>query len=538
MNFEENIYIFCDGCTKELHKPYLDALPSVLRSLRSAKQVSPSAEMVKIHTKLKSEIIRLEKLIKALQYNLGRLKRVAPTYASLFSPVRRLPFEVLQEIFEQTLYSSVDDMFPSSDTNKAVSLTPIRLASVCSYWRGVCLASPSLWQHMYISIGVQDIHSRELDLIRAFQQRAQSKDVLSLRICSVVRNENNRAPEEAEHPHMLAALLLPSLESQDGPEMVPYLSVDACQEVIFEPCYRENPDFSVFRRDDGNNTVQFSWSSLKCLGMSPVGLGAQSGTSTPCILFRNAPLLHELRICNPYFNPRHFILPWNQITTVRFHNNHDTPSVSAFLCQLPNIKHVEFSKCNLPYPQGDAVLPITSLTTIHSDGALGLAKFPRLERLELRNMGEGKKSIILDTSGLRRFMSNLLLVSGGLTELALLSVPIAYKYVLMALAEAVYLKRLVIVESFMIEDRYDCELVTPEFVEGLEDLVPDLEHLKLVWREYESIEEELVVRMLEKRCNTPLTSAVIGPRSGGPLQREVLDRMQALRDRGLMVTLN
>lgn len=90
----------------------------------------------------------------------------------------------------------------------------------------------------------------------------------------------------------------------------------------------------------------------------------------------------------------------------------------------------------------------------------------------------------------------------------------------------------------MIEDRYDCELVTPEFVEGLEDLVPDLEHLKLVWREYESIEEELVVRMLEKRCNTPLTSAVIGPRSGGPLQREVLDRMQALRDRGLLVTLN
>ncbi|KAG7446060.1 uncharacterized protein BT62DRAFT_830865, partial [Guyanagaster necrorhizus] len=102
-------------------------------------------EMVKTKTKLQSEIFRLEKLIKALQYSLGRLKCVVPTYESLFAPVRRLPFEVLQEIFEQTLYSSLNDMFPSSDINKTVTLTPIRLASVCLYWRGICLASPSLW---------------------------------------------------------------------------------------------------------------------------------------------------------------------------------------------------------------------------------------------------------------------------------------------------------------------------------------------------------------------------------------------------------
>ncbi|KAK0451266.1 uncharacterized protein EV420DRAFT_1561801, partial [Desarmillaria tabescens] len=63
-------------------------------------------------------------------------------FKSLLSPVRRLPHDVLQDIFELVCTSVSYDTFLSRDDLPLVSTTPFYLSSVCAYWHNVCLSSP------------------------------------------------------------------------------------------------------------------------------------------------------------------------------------------------------------------------------------------------------------------------------------------------------------------------------------------------------------------------------------------------------------
>ncbi|KAJ6448699.1 hypothetical protein C8R45DRAFT_791010, partial [Mycena sanguinolenta] len=55
----------------------------------------------------------------------------------ILSPLRRMPAEILREIFSWTL-PPVDNFFSSADC-------PWILTHVCATWRAVALSQPSLW---------------------------------------------------------------------------------------------------------------------------------------------------------------------------------------------------------------------------------------------------------------------------------------------------------------------------------------------------------------------------------------------------------
>ncbi|KAE9407237.1 hypothetical protein BT96DRAFT_809769, partial [Gymnopus androsaceus JB14] len=63
------------------------------------------------------------------------------SFRNIFLPVRRVPVEILSEIFELACLPE-DGIFHSKH---AIALYAHNLSSVCAAWRKVALATPRLW---------------------------------------------------------------------------------------------------------------------------------------------------------------------------------------------------------------------------------------------------------------------------------------------------------------------------------------------------------------------------------------------------------
>ncbi|KAE9390779.1 hypothetical protein BT96DRAFT_796016, partial [Gymnopus androsaceus JB14] len=86
-----------------------------------------------------AEISRLQSRILFLERKRGRLEARLKEYASLISPIRRLPDDILSVLFEQYCIDS-EQQFPT--------LGPFKLSAVCSHWRSIVLSNPSIWSRI------------------------------------------------------------------------------------------------------------------------------------------------------------------------------------------------------------------------------------------------------------------------------------------------------------------------------------------------------------------------------------------------------
>ncbi|KAF8187802.1 hypothetical protein BJ912DRAFT_969724, partial [Pholiota molesta] len=68
----------------------------------------------------------------------------------LGSPIIRLPYDILQEIFAHCL-----PQYPLLRRQPSTTTAPILLCRICSSWRRLVLASPTLWKHL--SYGFSDV---------------------------------------------------------------------------------------------------------------------------------------------------------------------------------------------------------------------------------------------------------------------------------------------------------------------------------------------------------------------------------------------
>ncbi|KAG6910223.1 hypothetical protein DXG01_012358 [Tephrocybe rancida] len=85
-----------------------------------------------------------------LQAKLITLEFKRDVYASLLAPIRRMPLEVLLEIFEYSLPVDLEDRRPTT------SQAPLSLCQVSSSWRRICLATPRLWSQLSIFFDKQE----------------------------------------------------------------------------------------------------------------------------------------------------------------------------------------------------------------------------------------------------------------------------------------------------------------------------------------------------------------------------------------------
>lgn len=83
-------------------------------------------------------------------------------------PIRRLPVEILLQIFEDCVNDEIDECHRHPP--RIFDVTPtmaLRLASVCSRWRDVMIGTPYLWRHFRAPTGARSHFQNHLDRCRS-----------------------------------------------------------------------------------------------------------------------------------------------------------------------------------------------------------------------------------------------------------------------------------------------------------------------------------------------------------------------------------
>jgi hypothetical protein len=135
------------------------------------------------------EIQRLCELVETMKIKRKTIQKRIDDHNIILSPVRRLPLDVLHEIFFHCLPTHRNPIMSSSES-------PILLTHICSSWRAIALSSPRIWSKIHIPLPGDPGLYQENGLItdgtslsRLFQRIA---GVLKLR-CDAVRRWLSRS---------------------------------------------------------------------------------------------------------------------------------------------------------------------------------------------------------------------------------------------------------------------------------------------------------------------------------------------------------
>ncbi|KAE9400474.1 hypothetical protein BT96DRAFT_1018860 [Gymnopus androsaceus JB14] len=184
---------FCSNCKENLFSPRIDVdLSSIREKLRSESgpaSVQPD-EVADILQNVQrdledyeSEIHRIESRRIFLDAQRKRLQIYASHVESLVAPIRKIPTEILQRIFDDCCDTNhfkvmaVDS--PSQTLGTLVDKPALVLSSVCSRWRMVGLSSSSIWSRISLEynacIHENDVHlyNQLSEILATFVKRSQ-----------------------------------------------------------------------------------------------------------------------------------------------------------------------------------------------------------------------------------------------------------------------------------------------------------------------------------------------------------------------------
>ncbi len=538
--------ILCDHCGNPVNQcEYRNSFPpSVSTALRTGQQIYSPSEAAKyssamstMHSQLTiwdSDMERLEAALHALKTDHRNLSRYASSYQTMLAPVRRLPMEILLAIFKEACSElgaiSLQDKIPFwNREDESISLysnTPVYLASVCYYWRSICLSAPKLWTYSYVYARGPSLSSSTANLILLFKKRSKPLP-LSISISAIYDMEYDC---DCGCDHKDAKLLdFDSLDQLLDFGDLEYTLVDSerLKRLCLDAECRHLSDYPPL-----------SFPRLEQLEIS--GYPSEyDGKGTR--LFEdtfNYSNLRELRLSH-YHSHKDLHLPWKQIEILQLCNMDDLMILAVF----SGVKRVTLSRCGLRGSGGRHELTSpTVLTLKECSGPFNLTDsflFPNISSLELVDTNTFVYPASYERTTVSRFGDVHCLASGmpSLRDVRLNNVYLlSDTQVILLLNELPHLTRLSIIERRACNDS-EPRVVTKSLLKYLheESTLLELESIKLIWRADNPIEESMVMDILEARSG--LKEVVIGMRDGVDLNNNTLARMNLLRQRGIAAWL-
>ncbi|KAK0448517.1 hypothetical protein EV421DRAFT_2032718 [Armillaria borealis] len=270
---------------------------------------------------LNAQIVAVSQKIEALGEEHARVTEAVRERRDLLSPVRRLPPEVLNHIFLNTIDFPVPrtPIVHNAVKEEAIEISPNwefnatesslwSITGVSTKWRSVSLSSPRLWS--YVNIMITDSNFADYSYIRqlGLQLDRSAKYPLSMLICHIVEEST------AEYlPPQLVAILF-----------------------SFSTCIRELHLFLPWTLFCQMAPLHLSLPSLKNLiilctdGIYPV-------ESLNLRLLSFAPRLQSLEVVDLVDPQERFELPWRQLKTYR--SDHTYQPVYPFRHIGPRAHH-------------------------------------------------------------------------------------------------------------------------------------------------------------------------------------------------------
>ncbi|KAJ6594642.1 hypothetical protein B0H19DRAFT_918190, partial [Mycena capillaripes] len=92
------------------------------------------------------ELARLDEQIHELSTQRDQIQAYVDSHKALISYPRRLPHDILREIFLACLPTSRNAVMSAQES-------PLLLCRICSTWRAIALSTPRLWASLHVPFG-------------------------------------------------------------------------------------------------------------------------------------------------------------------------------------------------------------------------------------------------------------------------------------------------------------------------------------------------------------------------------------------------
>jgi len=181
----------CARCNANIPTYEIPSLLSTLHALRSL-HIPCIHKTIQIQENIDSWLLRLsdyEKEIARMETSLDEMKRKRDeiqayinTRKSLLSPVRKLPMEVLTQIFDFYYVDVGYGLSVKSTPGSRIVAPSLTLSHVCTFWRKVTRSQPSLWSSMSLDLRQCRFKQRQLcHLVKCYLRRSKGS-LLRLRL--------------------------------------------------------------------------------------------------------------------------------------------------------------------------------------------------------------------------------------------------------------------------------------------------------------------------------------------------------------------
>ncbi|KAJ6578888.1 hypothetical protein DFH09DRAFT_349360 [Mycena vulgaris] len=246
---------------------------------------------------LTGQIIATQKLLDELTERRAALDEFVSAHLALMSPVRRMPLDIVQEIFVASL---------PDNPGMTEADAPLLLCHICRAWRSLALSTPRLWQSLNIVVPSYDRMSSMTNAAKTWLSRS---GVLPLSIS--IATTNDRIAFESDMSMLLDAIIPTSLrwEHIQFRTISTYESFSplACLSPEDVPILRTASIIALMRdtENDTPSTVLTEWKNFSFIG---------------------APSLHSASIPG---QPRHFDgvpLLWERLRRLSFRSGVFTPA--------------------------------------------------------------------------------------------------------------------------------------------------------------------------------------------------------------------
>ncbi|KAK7469060.1 hypothetical protein VKT23_003553 [Stygiomarasmius scandens] len=109
-----------------------------------------------------AEIASLTKTLDELKRRKEELMSVRDNFRALTAPVRKLPTEILLDIFSLLCVNRPGLSIVTVNGENVVSLPTLELARTCSHWRNITLSHPILWSNIAIDLAPRTSNVKDL----------------------------------------------------------------------------------------------------------------------------------------------------------------------------------------------------------------------------------------------------------------------------------------------------------------------------------------------------------------------------------------
>jgi hypothetical protein len=344
---------------------------------------------------VEAELQRLGELMETMKTRRQSIQKIIDDHNIILSPARRLPPDVLHEIFFHCLPILHNPVMKYSES-------PLLLTRICSSWRAVALSSPRIWSKVYISLPGDPRFSSGYgiitDEITLSKRRERFAGVMRLR-CDAIRRWLSRSGTcplslSVTYPGHYSAIQ-ESKDDELAQEMFSIL-------LSFADRWRD-VDLSmpedVYDKLQGNINPS-TFSSLKSLKITLYQMSHWDNTQPTPIRLLAAPGLRRIAISGIQTlhmteNPVQPI--WNHITHITFASSTTDIHLLLLLRQCHNLIFGNFIVGCSPWPPQEIVeqeavlLPRLESLAVNGSGAhetmtmiFNAIKAPALTRLSYR----------------------------------------------------------------------------------------------------------------------------------------------------------